>query len=114
MQEPRQGQLGGANTTADGLLRLVDDDLQPARASAIAAASPFGPEPITTAPHARSERSAGPNAWPSPEHGLEQVAVLSIRSSASRIPKSRGRTSSLSSSQRSGVDTGAPGFGRTE
>ena len=36
------------------------------------------------------------------------------RSSATSIEKSRGLTSSVSSSHRSGVDTGAPGFGRTE
>src|SRR4051812_39781208 len=37
----------------------------------------------------------------------------SIRCSATSIVKSRGRTAGVSSSQRSGVDTGAPGFGRT-
>ena len=55
-----------------------------------------------------------PERLTAPQHGLVQVAVPLDRASASRMPKSRGRTSSVSSSQRSGVETGAPGFGRTE
>ena len=115
VDEPRKRQLGGANTTADGLLRLVDGDL-PARARhrdrrgkpVRAGADHDG------APHARSERSAGPNACPPRSTGSNRSPCFSIRARASRIPKSRGRTFSPSSSQRSGVDTGAPGFGRTE
>ena len=63
---------------------------------------------------ARNRRSAGPSACPPFSTGSNRSPCRSTRSSASRIPKSRGRTFSPSSSQRSGVDTGAPGFGRTE
>ena len=48
------------------------------------------------------------------QHRLEQVTVLRHSIERDRIEKSRGRTSSVSSSQRSGVETGAPGLGRTE
>ena len=89
---------------------------QPARAIVIAAASPFGPEPITTAlftPRAESE-APGPVPDRLRSTGSNRSPCFSIRARASRIPKSRGRTFSPSSSQRSGVETGAPGFGRTE
>src|SRR5262249_45947042 len=55
------------------------------------------------APRGRASSSTGPNRSPR----------RSIRSSATSMPKSRGRTSGVSSSQWSGVETGAPGFGRT-
>ena len=48
------------------------------------------------------------------QHRLEQIAELGDAPSATSIVKSRGRSPGTSSSQRSGVDTGAPGFGRTE
>ena len=51
------------------------------------------------------------DAWST---GSNRSPCSSMRSSATAIGKSRGRTFSVSSSQRSGVDTGAPGFGRTE
>ena len=49
------------------------------------------------------------------EHGLEQVLAVPF-DPLERLahPKRRGVTSSVSSSQRSGVETGAPGFGGTE
>ena len=104
VHEPRKRQLSGANTTADGLLRLVDGDL-PARARH----RDRGGKPVRAgadhdgAPHARSERSAGPNACPPWSTGSNRSPCFSIRASASRIPKSRGRTFSPSSSQRRGV-----------
>ncbi len=62
----------------------------------------------------RSRRRAGPSAWPPRSTGSNRSPCCSTRCSASRLPKSRGRTFSPSSSQRSGVETGAPSFGRTE
>ena len=63
----------------------------------------------------RSQLPQGtPSAWPPASTGSNRSPCCSTRSSASRIPKRRGVTSSVSSSQRSGVETGAPGFGRTE
>jgi hypothetical protein len=64
--------------------------------------------------HTRSWRNAALSAWPPWSTGSKRSPCRSTRSSASRMPKSRGRTFSPSSSQRNGVDTGAPGFGRTE
>ena len=62
----------------------------------------------------RSALSAGPSDWPPRSTGSYRSPWRSTRSSATAIEKSRGRISSVSSSQRSGVETGAPGFGRTE
>ena len=62
----------------------------------------------------RSFLSARPSAWPPASTGSNRSPCRSTRSRASRIPKRRGVTSSVSSSQWSGVETGAPGFGRTE
>ena len=64
--------------------------------------------------HERTFRSAGASACPPCRTGSNRSPCFSTRSSASRMPKSRGRTFGPSSSQRSGVETGAPGFGRTE
>ena len=58
--------------------------------------------------------AAGASGRGSSSTGTKRSPCSSILCSASAIPKSRGRSPGFSSSQRSGVDTGAPGFGRTE
>jgi hypothetical protein len=73
-----------------------------------------GPRPDATESSYRKFFKAGASAWPPASTGSNRSPCCSTLSSASRIPKRRGVTSSVSSSQRSGVDTGAPGFGRTE
>ena len=85
----------------------------PARASAIAAAEPVRPRADHDGLHLRA-RSAGRQRLAAAEHGLVEVAMPLDPLSASALPKSLGRTSAVSSSQRSGVETGAPGRGRTE
>ena len=64
---------------------------------------------ITAAPSAPARAPASACST-----GSKRSPCSATRCSATCIGKSRGRTSSVSSSQRSGVDTGAPGFGRTE
>src|SRR5205823_12228940 len=64
--------------------------------------------------HPRSAFNAGPSACFACNTGSKRSPCFATRSSATAIVKSRGRTSSVSSDHRSGVDTGAPGFGRAE
>ena len=56
----------------------------------------------------RSAFSAGPSRCDACSTGSNRSPCSAMRSSATAIGKSRGRTSSVSSSQRSGVETGAP------
>ena len=67
---------------------------------------------ITPAPERLQRRPECLLARAAPARRDRRAARRARAQPASR--KSRGRTSSVSSSQRSGVDTGAPGFGRTE
>ena len=60
----------------------------------------------TRSPRDTHVRSAAPVRKPGGETYTNPLSGLPV--------KSLGRTLSVSSSQRSGVDTGAPGFGRTE
>ena len=62
----------------------------------------------------RSVRSAGPSDCPPRARARTGRRAARSARAPPRIPKSRGRTFSRSSSHRSGVETGAPGFGRTE
>src|SRR5439155_12624462 len=58
--------------------------------------------------------AAGARGRGSSSTGTKRSPCSSMRRSASSVPKSRGRMPGVSSSQRNGVDTGAPGLGRTE
>ena len=70
-------------------------------------------DPVDRDDH-RSAFNAGPSRCDAWSTGSNRSPCSAMRSSATAIGKSLGRTSSVSSSQRSGVETGAPGFGRTE
>lgn len=59
-------------------------------------------------------REAGASGRGSSSTGAKRSPCRAIRSSTPAIPKSLGRSPDLSSSHRNGVDTGAPGLGRTE
>ena len=48
------------------------------------------------------------------EHALEEIAPRATRSSTVSIVNAAGSSASFTSSQRRGVETGVPGFGRTE
>src|SRR5213078_3140327 len=107
-------ELGGAHPAADLRLYLVDYDFEPGSRERDRSGEPVRPRADDDGFHARSERKAGPSACPPRSTGSKRSPCFSTRASASRLPKSRGRTFSPSSSQRRGVETGAPGFGRTE
>ncbi len=62
----------------------------------------------------RSDAKAGPSRCRVVKTPSNRSPCWSIRPSATSIENSRGSSPSFTSSQRSGVDTGAPGCGRTE
>ena len=115
VQEPGQRQLLGVQAAAEVIGGLAHLDLHALLSQDDRRREPVRPRADDEgAAHARRDRSAGPSACPPCRTGSNRSPCFSTRSSASRMPKSRGRTFGPSSSQRSGVETGAPGFGRTE
>ena len=99
----------------DRVKATYGDELRPARAGR---RRTYDPENVFRVNQNIRPRSGGGERRPERlllgQHALEQVAVRSTRAEHASIVKRRGSSSSSTSSQRSGVDTGAPGCGRTE
>jgi hypothetical protein len=114
VDEARQSQLRAPHASADRLLGLEEVDVVARLREDDRAGQPVRAGADHRCGLHRRARKAGPSVWPPRRTGSKRSPCSSTRSRVCRMPTSRGRTFSPSSSHRSGVDTGAPGFGRTE